>query len=147
MKRSVLLAVFALSFAALVNAQEVGIRVGQVTGGNVALDVVFGTSQFTRLHGDLSFGNGVGIDILWDFLYRPIGGEAFNWYVGVGPYAFLGDPFQLGVLGEVGIEYRFNTVPIVIGADWRPWFRLIDNTDIGFGGFGFNARWAFGGSE
>ena len=147
MKRSILLAVFAMSFAALVNAQEVGIRVGQVTGGNVALDVVFGTSQFTRLHGDLSFGNGVGIDILWDFLYRPIGGEAFNWYVGAGPYALIGDPFQLGVMGEVGLEYRFNTVPIVLGADWRPWFRLIDNTDIGFGGFGFNARWAFGGGE
>ena len=29
-----------------------------------------------------SFGSGVGIDVLWDFLYRPLGDEAFNWYVG-----------------------------------------------------------------
>ena len=123
---------------------ELGIRGGDVSGGNVAVDAVFSLGEFSRIHADVSFGNGVGIDALWDFLYRPLSGEAFHWYVGAGPYAFIGDPFQLGIVAEVGLEYRFNSVPLVLGADWRPWFRLIDNTDIGFGGFGVNLRWAFG---
>lgn len=144
MKRSILLFVLALSFSALVSAQELGIRAGAVTGGYAAVDGVFSTGQFSRIHADVSFGNGVGIDALWDFLYRPLSGEAFNWYVGAGPYIWIGDPFQLGIVAEVGLEYRFNSVPLVLGADWRPWFRLIDNTDIGFGGFGVNLRYVFG---
>ena len=125
------------------SAQEIGVRFGEITGGNVALDAVFSTSKFSRIHGDLSFGNGVGIDLLWDFFYQPLGGEAFNWYLGFGPYTFLGSPFKLGVTAEAGLEYHFNGVPIAIGADWRPRLRLIDNTDFLWGGFGFNVRFVF----
>ena len=145
MKRVFLLAVFAIGFYGFVNAQEVGLRFGDVTGGNIAVDAVFSMGEFSRIHADVSFGNdGVGVDVLWDFLYRPLSGEAFYWYVGAGPYVFLGSPFQLGILAEAGLEYHFNSVPIVIGADWRPWFRLIEDTDVGLGGFGLNVRWAFG---
>ena len=144
MKKYFILTVFALGFFVLSNAQEIGIRGGAVTGGNVAVDAVFSTGQFSRIHADVSFGNGIGIDALWDFLYRPLGGEAFDWYAGVGPYLFIGDNFHLGVVGELGLEYHFNSVPIALGGDWRPWFRLIDETDVGFGGFGINVRYVFG---
>jgi len=123
--------------------QEVGIRLGNATGGNAALDVVFSTSKYSRIHADVSFGNGLGVDLLWDFLYRPLGDETLNWYAGVGPYAFIGDPFQLGVVGELGLEYRFSGVPIALGVDWRPYFRLIDDTNFGADGFGLNVRWVF----
>jgi len=145
MKRLILLAVFAISFYGYVNAQEVGIRAGQITGGNIAVDAVFSLGEFSRIHADVSFGGGgVGIDALWDFLYRPMGGEAFYWYVGAGPYAFIGDPFLLGIAAEGGIEYRFNTVPLVLGIDWRPRFQIIDETKFKAEGFGINLRWAFG---
>lgn len=145
MKRIFLIATLAFFAIGFSNAQELGIRFGDVSGGSVAVDGVFSTGKFNRIHADVSFGNGgVGIDALWDFLYRPIGGEAFNWYVGAGPYTFIGDNFALGAVGEVGIEYRFNGVPLVLGGDWRPGLQLIDNTDFFAGGFGLNVRWAFG---
>ena len=125
------------------NAQELGIRFGNVTGGNVAIDGIFSMGEFSRIHADVSFGNGVGIDVLWDFLYRPLPGEAFNWYVGAGPYTFIGSNFELGVVGEIGLEYHFNEVPLAIGADWRPYFRIIDNTDFGAESVGLNVRWVF----
>lgn len=143
MKKILITLVIVLSGYTVSNAQELGIRFGDISGGNVALDAIFSTGDFSRVHADVSFGNGVGIDLLWDFLYRPLGEEAFNWYVGAGPYTFIGDPFQLGIVGEVGLEYHFKEVPIAIGGDWRPWFRLIDNTDIGWGGFGLNVRYVF----
>ena len=144
MKKLLLILTLTVSTIGFINAQELGVRFGNVSGGNVAVDGIFSTGQFSRIHADVSFGKGVGIDLLWDFLYRPLGEEAFNWYVGAGPYTFIGDPFALGIIGEIGLEYRFKEVPIALGGDWRPYFRLIDNTDFGAEGFGINVRWVFG---
>jgi hypothetical protein len=124
--------------------QEIGLRFGQVTGGNVAIDGIFSTGQFSRIHGDVSFGDGFGIDLLWDFLYRPLGEEAFNWYVGAGPYLLIGNNDAFGVAAEVGLEYAFNSAPLTLGFDYRPMLRIIDNTDLLWGGFGLNIRYVFG---
>jgi hypothetical protein len=124
-------------------AQEVGIRFGDAFGGHYAVDGVFGLGQFSRIHADVSFGdNGVGVDALWDFLYQPLG-TGFNWYVGAGPSTYLGDPFSLGVSGEIGLEYHFD-FPLAVGVDWRPTFIIIEDTDFEAGWFGFNIRYVFG---
>ncbi|WP_115461706.1 outer membrane insertion C- signal [Winogradskyella aurantiaca] len=129
------------------SAQELGIRFGNTAAGsqsnNVAVDGIFAAGEFSRIHADVSFGNGVGVDALWDFLYRPLGGEAFSWYVGVGPSLFIGNKFWLGVSGEIGLEYAFNGVPIVLGIDWRPTFWLLEKTTFEAGGFGLNIRYRF----
>jgi hypothetical protein len=139
------LAVFiaACSFA---RAQEVGIRVGNVTAGSVAIDGVFGLSKFSRIHADVSFGNGLGVDALWDFLYKPlkIESESFHWYVGAGPYMQIDDPFWFGVAGEVGLEYHFSDIPLALGVDWRPRLSIVETTDLHFESFGFNVRYVFG---
>jgi hypothetical protein len=135
----------AMLFWNTVSAQEVGLRFGDVLGNSVAIDGVFGLGQFSRIHADVSFGDrGVGIEALWNPLYRPLGDEAFHWYVGVGPSLLLGDPFILGVSGEIGLEYKFNAVPIVLGLDWRPRVDIVEVTDFNPGGFGLNIRYAFG---
>jgi len=76
-------------------------------------------------------------------LYRLLGEEAFNWYVGAGPYTFIGSDFKLGAVGEVGLEYHFKGVPLAIGADWRPYLQIIDNTSFGADSFGLNVRFCF----
>ncbi len=121
---------------------ELGIRLGDVSGGDVAVDAIISIGRYGRIHADVSFGNGVGVDLLVDFLYKRLGREAFNLYAGVGPFVVFDDPFQLGVVGELGLEYRF-TFPISISADWRPSFRIIENTDLSAGGFGLNIRLVF----
>lgn len=142
--KKVFLSLFLIGvFSASMNAQELGIRFGDVTGGNVAIDAVFSAGEFSRLHADVSFGDGLGIDLLWDFIYRPLGEEGFKWYAGVGPNLYLSDPFALGVVGELGIEYQFKNTPLVIGADWRPGLRVIENTDFGVDSFGLNVRYVF----
>ena len=144
MKKLLLIVAVIIASYSYSGAQELGVRFGVISGGNVAIDGIFSTGQFSRIHADVSFGNGVGIDMLWDFLYRPLGGESFNWYAGVGPYVVIADPFWLGVAGEIGLEYRFNTVPIALGIDWRPHLSIIETTDFHADGFGFNVRYIFG---
>ena len=144
-----LLAVFAivLSCSILTNAQELGVRFGGMSGhGGAAVDGVFTVGQFSRVHANLGFFNsGFAIEGLWDFLYRPLDGEAFNWYLGFGPsLAVWDDNFYLGVSGEIGLEYRFASVPIALGVDWRPTFWIIEDTDFNVEGFGLNIRYIFG---
>jgi hypothetical protein len=125
-------------------SQELGVRVGNVSAGSVAIDGMFGVSKFSRVHADVSFGSGVGIDALWDFLYKPLKGEAFNWYIGAGPYTQIDDPFWLGAAAEAGLEYRFSGAPLALGIDWRPRLSLIESTEFHFEGFGVNLRYIFG---
>lgn len=126
------------------HAQEIGVRFGEVSGGNVAVDAVFAMGKFNRIHADISFGNnGVGIDAIWDMYVQRLGNEAFNWYIGVGPYTFIGNDFKLGAAGELGIEYHFKDIPIALGGDWRPYFQFIGETDAQFNSFGLNVRFVF----
>lgn len=150
----ILLAFFMIGGAQLLSAQEVGVRFGNSIGSNVALDAVFSAGKFSRIHADLAFGHGVGIEGLYDFIYRPLGGEAFRWYAGVGLGAFFpsnnweykhgwGNDFMFGFPAEIGIEYKFNKLPIAIGVDWRPMLVLVSKTDFYSRGFGCNIRYCF----
>ena len=140
-----IITVFSLVLLAQIGfAQEVGIRFGDVLGNDVAIDGIFKTGKFNRIHADVSFGNGLGVDVLWDFLYKPftIEGEGFQWYVGAGPSMYIDDPFWFGISGEAGIEYQFN-FPMSLSIDWRPTFYIVENTDFHAGGFGVNLRYVF----
>lgn len=139
-----LVLVFGLAlFATLESqAQEVGLRFGNVNGNNVAVDGIFALGEFSRVHADVSFGNdGVGIDALWNPVYDDIGSSDFKWYAGFGPSLFLSENFRFGAAGEIGAEYLFTEVPITIGLDWRPYFILVEETSFDAGGFGLNIRW------
>ncbi|MEI8112412.1 MAG: outer membrane insertion C- signal [Bacteroidia bacterium] len=146
MKKLLFIALISLAMSCFADAQELGVRFGDVSSANnFAIDGIFSSGQFSRIHADLSFGDGgVGVDALWDFIYKPLGVESFNWYLGAGPYLRIDDPFWLGVAGEVGLEYKFKGVPIALGLDWRPSVSIIQDTDFHAGGFGLNIRYIIG---
>lgn len=139
-----LIALFAFVTTLTCNAQEAGIRFGNALGNksSVAIDGIFGLGQYSRIHADVSFGNGVAVEALWDFLYKPVSDSPINWYVGVGPSMYISSPFALGASGEVGIEYRFKDIPMAIGLDYRPTFVLVEKTDF-VNSFGLNVRYVF----
>jgi hypothetical protein len=142
-----LIVVFGLTLmgAQFVNGQELGIRFGDVTGGQVAVDALFSTTDFSMVHADVSFGNGgVGVDALWDFIYRPLGDVPMNWYLGVGPSVFLGNnDVTLAGSGEVGLSYTIPGAPVSVSVDWRPAFVLIETTGFYSDRFGINLRYVF----
>lgn len=144
MKNTLILFVLCLGISSSSMAQEIGLRFGDNTAGSLAIDAVMKTGEFQRLHGNISFGNGgVGADALWDVVYRPIGNEDLHWYFGFGPAVFIGSEFDLGAVGEIGLEYQFKDIPLVLGADWRPFLEIIDSTDLYFSSFGVNLRYRF----
>lgn len=145
MKKLLLILTLFIATYSFSNAQELGLRFGSFSGGNVAIDGIFSTGEFNRIHADLAFfEEGVIVNALWDFIYRPLGEEGFNWYAGAGPYAKFANDFDIGAKGEIGIEYLFAGAPIALGLDWRPALEIIDQTSMHFDGFGLNVRWVFG---
>jgi hypothetical protein len=142
MKKIILIIVIGL-FYYNVSSQEIGVRFGEFAGNNVAIDGVFAWKT-SRVHADVTFGDGVGIDALYDFIVQPFdGADNLYYYIGAGVTTYFGDDFQLGAVAEAGLEYRFPTVPIALGIDYRPSFIIVEETDFDFGGFGFNARYVF----
>ena len=147
MKKLLIIALLFVSFTGIVKAQEIGIRFGDALGAKYAIDGIFAIGKFSRVHADLAFGGdkgGVTIEALYDFLYKPLGDEAFHWYAGFGISLGIQDPFVLGIPGEIGLEYHFNGAPIAIGADWRPVFVILDETKFETKGYGFNIRYVLG---
>ncbi|HEY6172160.1 MAG TPA: outer membrane insertion C- signal [Candidatus Kapabacteria bacterium] len=143
MKKLILL-LLVMSFASSIRAQEIGVRIGDVVGHRAAIDAVFNTEGPARIHADLSFGNGgVGIEVLWDIVYRQIGNSDFDWYLGVGPTALFHNDAHVGLSGEIGVEAHFVDAPIAIGVDWRPTMYVIQSTDFDPSGFGLNIRFVF----
>ena len=141
--KKLLFILLAAPFFYSVNAQELGLRFGEMAGNNIAIDGVLNFKN-SRLHTDISFGDGVGIDIIYDFIYSPINASSkMYYYVGIGVISLIHSDFELGATGEVGFEYRFNGIPIVLGMDYRPSIIVIGSTDFHWNGFGVNMRYVF----
>jgi len=125
------------------SAQEIGLRFGEMAGNNIAIDGIL-NFKTSRLHTDISFGEGVGIDVIYDFIYKPMM-ESSNlyYYLGIGVISLIHSDFELGATGEAGMEIRFRSIPFVLGIDYRPSIIVIGNTDFHWNGFGLNMRYVF----
>ncbi len=124
-------------------AQEVGLRFGDMDGNNIAIDAVIPIEQ-RRIHTSVSFGDNVGLDVLYDFVVAPVfKNSGFNYYAGIGLTSLFASEFKLGVMGELGFEYRFRSVPLVAGLDYRPAVIVVEKMDFVYANFGFNFRYRF----
>lgn len=144
MKRITVIGLILLgSFSA--KSQEIGVRFGEVVGGNYALDVLLPLLRGNKLHVDVSFGDAIGAEVLWDFIYRPLG-KSLRIYGGIGPSAVFDSDNEtlFGLSGEAGLGYKFKALPFSLSGDWRPTWWFVGNSEFKGGGFGFNIRYTFG---
>lgn len=110
------------------NGTELGARFsGETLGLGVGLDMAFAASKGNRIHADLGVaGGGIYGNCLYDWIFPIPELPALVFYPGVGGGAWIGDGFNLSLVGEAGLEYRFD-FPMTLGIDVRPRFDLIDN--------------------
>lgn len=88
-------------------------------------------------------------------IYNPISNApGLKWYYGagggIGSYTFKykddrkdEKDIALSVDGVLGLDYKFNDVPINVSFDWKPSFELSPDQGLGFDGFGLSIRFAF----
>ena len=132
---------------AQVNPHAIGLRFGgggDVLGGEISYQHGLGSTN--RLELDLGLGSGnswsrtdlTGI-YQWDWNLT----DGLNWFVGPGATIGLWKPsnnsgyFNIGVGGQIGLEYDFKKVgaPILLSLDTRPMWNLTGSGS----GFGWGA--------
>jgi len=83
---------------------------------------------------------------LYEFHWDITGAPGLKWYVGPGVHVGFynnksynnstnsGSYVAAGVDGVIGLDYKFNHIPLNLSADWQPSFEFGNNRYNGFGG-------------
>lgn len=135
MKKIILSVIMLMGLTFTTQAQDIaknalGLRLGDNDGFGGEISYQIGLSQNNRLELDLGFRNNNSVDAfklagIYQWVWNIDGG--FNWYAGVG--GGIGSwndnnfdnngTFVFGA-GDIGIEYGFEEVPILLSLDFRP---------------------------
>lgn len=130
----------------LVSAQNynwaIGARLGTTMSG---VSVKHNLNASNAIEGVLSvpYNNGFNVLGLYE-RHIPIISEGFNFYYGAGAHlgAYNHD-FMLGIDGVVGMEYKFNEVPLALSVDYKPAFNIFENTGFRMLDFSFGIKVTF----
>ena len=152
----VFIAVLGIAFAANAQNGAIGVRLGggQGYGAEISYQQDFGGPH--RLEVDLgykSYGFGLGTLNLTG-VYQPHfdinAVPNLGWYAGVGarvdifPYSGLSTTsIFLGVVGQVGVDYYFDTIPLQLSLDIRPCLYLYPATAFQWGDIALGIRYKF----
>lgn len=147
-------AIFAMSTMANAQIKDLGVRIGGGQGYGAELSAQWGFMG-QRLETDLGWNSDdgyTGISLAGVYQWTGDIGSGFSWYAGVGARLAMwswddangGDTdFALALLGQAGIEYNFDAVPIQLSLDIRPNFWLIPNTSFHWGDIALGIRYRF----
>lgn len=146
MKKFLLIAVIALSTALAVNAQPraIGARLGY--GAEVSYQHNLGNNFLELDLGLPGWGApGIGLTGVYDFVIAQPQWTPGTWTFYAGPGAEVGTYFlgafamQVGVVGQVGLSYKFQ-FPLELSLDLRPslGFAIASAGGVTAGGFYFN---------
>lgn len=126
MKRSIFPAVIILLLLAQKSSAQdyrfaLGIRLSNSTPTlNNSISGKYFVTDKNAVEGLISFGSKFGIGALLE-LHRKFDVEGLSWFYGGGAYVgFLDKSAFVGPTGIVGLDYKFNAVPINLSLDWKP---------------------------
>jgi hypothetical protein len=84
-------------------------------------------------------------------IHKPIAStEGLKWFYGAGAYiGFDSDKTNpdrglMGAQGIVGLDYKFQNLPLNLTLDWKPELNIIDNINFEPAAIGFSMRFTFG---
>ena len=83
------------------------------------------------------------IGLLYE-VYKPLGNApGFQWFFGGGAYAAFKGNDVLGAQGVVGLDYKFQQIPLNLSLDWKPELNLVDNVNFEAAAVGLAVRFTF----
>ena len=107
----------------------------------------------TAVEGYFSFSDPLSLGAMLE-LYKPLSTPGLRWYYGGGAYLGFGKTYDVnkardvnttyfGAQGVVGLDYKFENVPINLSLDWKPELNLVSNIDFEPAAIGLSARFTF----
>lgn len=144
MKKTLILlvALLGMSVAASAQSRAIGIRAGY--GGELSYQHSMG-SNFMEF--DLGwFSKGFDVVGIYDFIIAGTG--EVNLYAGPGAQLGFynydgGSKINIGLAGQLGVEWNFPSVPLQLSLDWRPVFFFLNNHGFRYDSVGLGLRYRF----
>lgn len=130
------------------NLNTIGIRAGW--GAEVSYQRY--VAPYNRVEATAGFNRyGFSVEGIYQWMSDINSAESgeIKWYQGVG--LGMGDwssskfdkGFSIGLLGQVGIEYAFSSVPLLLSIDYRPGIYFAPETHFDWTGFALGIRYRF----
>ena len=138
----ILVAFLGMSVAASAQSRAIGIRAGY--GGELSYQHSVG-SNFMEF--DLGwFSKGFDVVGIYDFIIAGTG--EVNLYAGPGAQLGFynydgGSKINIGLAGQLGVEWNFPSVPLQLSLDWRPVFLFLNNHGFRYDSVGLGLRYRF----
>ena len=147
----VLVAVLGITFAA--NAQRaIGVRLGGGQGYGAELSYQQGLGGMNRLEADLGYRSYYGaswlsLAALYQAHFDINAVPNLGWYAGVGGrfdlYTGGGTQLAIGVVGQAGLDYHFDQLPLQLSLDIRPCLYLYPATSFQWGDIALGIHYMF----
>ncbi len=159
MKKILILSVFMISLATVTTKAQnlssgyktgLGVKLWN-DGGGITLKHFVSNNNAVEAIGYF-WNGGTRITGLYEFHYDIAGAPGLKWYIGPGVHVGLynsryydNNPNNdrtsgsfVGIDGVLGLDYKFNGVPINLSLDWQPSFEFGDNRGFigSWGGLG-----------
>ncbi len=140
-----------------INKHAIGMRLGGGNSFGSQVTYQYGLSNYNRVEVDLGFngnnnGNGFNLSGIYQWVWDIESG--FNWYAGpavtIGSWDYKNtyngsrdSGAYLGIGGQIGAEYNFIEIPLMISLDTQPTFGLTDVYSTFNMGLSLSVRYTF----
>mgnify|MGYP003429008466 FL=1 len=141
------------------NAQDYKTALGvRLSSANAMQNNSVSFKQFitdkTAIEALFTFGDPLALGALLEF-HKPLAAAGLSYYYGAGGYiSFVKkvntttlkettDP-NFGAQGVIGLDYKFNNIPLNISLDWKPELNIVSDINFEPAAIGFTARFTFG---
>ena len=149
------IAVITGALSAQADNKAIGLRLGSGFGYGAEISYQQPLSKSNRLEVDLGLNSwGFGLNGVYQWVWDLSDlADGFNWYAGVGggigTYNInygtdrnANSDFSIGVLGQVGSEYKFE-IPLTLSLDYRPGIYVVPTFNGTYDGICLGARYRF----
>lgn len=129
-----------------ISAQEykmgLGIRLSTAQAVvNNSVSFKYFLTETNALEGLLSF-DPFALGALYE-VHRPLGAAGFQWLYGGGAYVAFSGESNFGVHGIVGLDYKFQNIPLNLTLDWKPELNFVQDIFFEPAAIGLSIRFAF----
>ena len=141
-----------------VSAQEyktaLGVRLSSSAAAvNNSISIKHFINEKAAIEGLFSFGDPLAFGALLE-LHKPFPSSGLKYYYGGGAYLSFIKTFNpnkqinetnasFGAQGVIGLDYKFNNVPLNISLDWKPELNLVSDINFEPAAIGFTVRFTF----
>jgi hypothetical protein len=151
MKRTII-ALFVILFTTVASSKAqdyrfaLGVRLSnQSPTLNNSITGKYFVTDRNAIEGLISFGSRFGIGALLE-AHRPFNTPGLSWFYGGGAYlGFDSEPSEtfFGPTGIIGLDYKFNNVPLNLSLDWKPELDIIPAVNFVPDAFALSVRFTF----